>query len=109
LYEKLRAAGKRVRIVTMPEITPAVLKCFEGVEAWVQVACPRLSIDWGYSFNVPLLSPFELNVVLGSAAIPDDHYPMDYYSFDSLGPWSNYYWNNNNGSNKRTGCCKKVK
>ena len=28
---------------------------------WVQVACPRLSIDWGYAFPKPLLSPYEVN------------------------------------------------
>ena len=28
--------------------------------SWVQVACPRLSIDWGYAFPKPLLSPYEV-------------------------------------------------
>lgn len=98
LHAKLVAAGKSVRIVMMPEIKPQVLQCFEGVQAWVQVACPRLSIDWGYAFNKPLLSPFEMNVVLGVADIPSDHYPMDYYAYNPGGPWSNYHWLNSSSS-----------
>lgn len=32
--------------------------------SWVQVACPRLSIDWGYAFPKPLLSPYEVRNLL---------------------------------------------
>jgi 2-(3-amino-3-carboxypropyl)histidine synthase len=96
--KKLVDAGKQVQLVMMPEIKPEILQCIEGVEAWVQVACPRLSIDWGYSFPRPLLSPYELNLLLGHAALPDDHYPMDYYARNPGGPWSNYHFNNNGKS-----------
>ena len=27
---------------------------------WVQVACPRLSIDWGLAFDKPILTPYEV-------------------------------------------------
>ena len=37
---------------------------FDDVDAFVQVACPRLSIDWGYAFNKPLLTPYEAMVML---------------------------------------------
>ncbi|XP_064551569.1 2-(3-amino-3-carboxypropyl)histidine synthase subunit 1-like [Drosophila montana] len=33
--------------------------------AFVQIAYPRLSIDWGSAFEQPLLNPYELSVVLG--------------------------------------------
>ncbi|KAK8230142.1 diphthamide biosynthesis protein 1 [Phyllosticta paracitricarpa] len=68
-----------------------------GVEAWVQIACPRLSIDWGYAFPRPLLSPYEALVALGvreakwmDAAERGDEaaqevYPMDFYAKDGLG------------------------
>lgn len=92
LHDKLTSAGKSVRVVMMPEIKPELLKCFDGIDAWVQVACPRLSIDWGYAFEKPLLSPFEMNVVLGETCIPPDHYPMDYYAYNPGGPWSNYHY-----------------
>ncbi|CAI7847714.1 unnamed protein product [Closterium sp. NIES-54] len=38
-----------------------------GIDAWVQVACPRLSIDWGDAFAAPMLTPYELEVALGFA------------------------------------------
>jgi 2-(3-amino-3-carboxypropyl)histidine synthase len=37
----------------------------DRVQAWVQVACPRLSIDWGEGFTKPTLTPFEAMVALG--------------------------------------------
>ncbi len=33
---------------------------FSFFYSWVQVACPRLSIDWGSAFDKPLLSPYEV-------------------------------------------------
>jgi 2-(3-amino-3-carboxypropyl)histidine synthase len=106
-------------IVLLSEIFPKKLEMMSnatpgsggrGVCAWVQIACPRLSIDWGHHFCVPVLSPFELFVALGevvdstlwSAAEEKDEgdqkendqgYPMDFYS-KSGGPWTNYYDSN---------------
>lgn len=39
----------------------------EEASAFVQTSCPRLSIDWGYAFPRPLLSPYEAKVALGEA------------------------------------------
>lgn len=62
----------------------------EGVETWVQIACPRLSIDWGATFGgVPLLNAYEALVALGVSEFLSV-YPMDYYA-KSESPWSNYY------------------
>jgi 2-(3-amino-3-carboxypropyl)histidine synthase len=61
---------------------------FEDVECWVQIACPRLSIDWGYAFARPLLTPYEALVVLGSQEGWEDGggtYPMDFYANNGLG------------------------
>ena len=100
-------------IVLLSEIFPKKLEMLStgsnGVCAWVQVACPRLSIDWGHYFCVPVLSPFELYVAFGevdNAALwvadeektdstddLDDQYPMDFYT-KSGGPWTNYYDSN---------------
>ncbi|CAJ0937518.1 unnamed protein product, partial [Mesorhabditis belari] len=73
----------------LSEIFPSKLALLSDVDCWVQVACPRLSIDWGSSFPRPLLSPYELNVALESVEGPKDFYPMDFYANDSLGPWTN--------------------
>ena len=76
-------------VVLLSEIFPAKLDLFEDVEAWIQIACPRLSIDWGHAFKRPLLNAYEAEVALGAEEWRDV-YPMDYYSA-SGGEWSNYY------------------
>ena len=63
----------------------------------LQVACPRLSIDWGTGFEKPLLTPYEAAVALGMAQgdwSDEQPYPTDYYAFDSLGPWTPNHPNN---------------
>ena len=46
LEKLLQARGTPYVLVLLSEIFPAKLALFSDVEAWVQVACPRLSIDW---------------------------------------------------------------
>jgi len=78
------------------------------VSTFVQTSCPRLSIDWGYAFERPLLSPYEAAVAVGevgagwvSSAVGGRSegqrvrdvanrdvgiYPMDFYEAGS--PWA---------------------
>lgn len=37
------------------------LSCPVSLCRWVQIACPRLSVDWGTAFSKPLLSPYEVH------------------------------------------------
>ncbi len=74
--------------VLLSEIFPSKLRLFREIEAWVQVACPRLSIDWGYAFDTPLLSSYEAEIAINDHPWLDV-YPMDYYRLDA-GPWANY-------------------
>lgn len=73
----------------LSEIFPGKLAMMDDVECWVQVACPRLSIDWGYAFPRPLLTPYEALIVLGQKqdweTANGGVYPMDYYGRDGLG------------------------
>ena len=71
LEAKLEAAGRSHFTLLLSEISPAKLARFGAdVECWVQVACPRLSIDWGEGFGgVPLLTPYECEVALGTTEV----------------------------------------
>lgn len=71
----------------LSEIFPGKLALFEDVDCWVQIACPRLSIDWGYAFPRPLLTPYEALVALGGRPGWEEKgvYPMDFYGKDGLG------------------------
>eukprot|EP01127_Copromyxa_protea_P001570 TRINITY_DN11531_c0_g1_i1.p1 TRINITY_DN11531_c0_g1~~TRINITY_DN11531_c0_g1_i1.p1 ORF type:complete len:411 (+),score=68.32 TRINITY_DN11531_c0_g1_i1:140-1234(+) len=81
---------KNIQFITvlLSEIFPEKLDSF-GVGAWIQIACPRLSIDWGYAFSTPLLNPYEAEVAFGEATWSENSYPMDFYSNEG-GPWSVY-------------------
>jgi 2-(3-amino-3-carboxypropyl)histidine synthase len=77
--------------LALSEIFPGKLEAMNDVETWVQVACPRLSIDWGYAFPRPLLSPYEALVALDTVnpkwmeeKDAQTSYPMDYYAREGL-------------------------
>ncbi|NWI65520.1 DPH1 synthase, partial [Todus mexicanus] len=87
LESRLRALGRPFVRVLLSEIFPSKLQLFPDVDAWVQVACPRLSIDWGEAFSKPLLTPYEAAVALRDVEWQQP-YPMDFYASQSLGPWT---------------------
>ncbi|KAJ3341168.1 Diphthamide biosynthesis protein 1 [Gonapodya sp. JEL0774] len=84
----LDARGIKHITILLSEIFPRKLSLIADVEAFVQVACPRLSIDWGHQFPKPLLSPYEACVALGQVKALDDVYPMDFYARESGGGWT---------------------
>ncbi|ESN99835.1 hypothetical protein HELRODRAFT_83835, partial [Helobdella robusta] len=90
LKAKLRSRDKDVVVILMTELFPDKLKLFEDIDAWVQVACPRLSIDWGTEFHKPLLNPYEANVMMKSLEYQQT-YPMDYYANNSLADYAVNY------------------
>ena len=97
-------------------MTPPRLALFaDSVDVFVQIACPRLSIDWGEGFAKPTLTPYEAMVTLGAvppwwevgagaaaatatgaeaeeegAAEAYAPYPMDYYAKEG-GIWNSSY------------------
>ena len=91
LRQLIRSHGKKVVPFLMAEINRAKLELITEVDVWVQVACPRLSIDWGAEngFDKPILTPYELEVSLNEAAW-SEVYPMDFYSNDG-GTWGNMH------------------
>ncbi|KAJ7507524.1 putative diphthamide synthesis protein-domain-containing protein [Mycena galericulata] len=84
--------------ILLSELSPAKLALFNPhISTFIQTSCPRLSIDWGYAFDRPLLSPYETAVAVGKAVgwMPRDEegtdshegeYPMDFYAAGS--PWA---------------------
>lgn len=100
IENELKRQGLKSVNLLLSEIFPGKLAMMSDVEAWVQIACPRLSIDWGYAFTRPLLSPYEALVTLGVREAPwlDEEegesengearrnlYPMDFYAKEGLG------------------------
>ncbi|ERE67973.1 diphthamide biosynthesis protein 1 [Cricetulus griseus] len=59
LESRLKGLGLPFVRLLLSEIFPSKLSLLPMVDVWVQVACPRLSIDWGSAFPKPLLTPYE--------------------------------------------------
>lgn len=83
--------------ILLSELSPAKLSLFSPhISTFVQTSCPRLSIDWGYAFDKPLLSPYETAVAVGQAVgwieerddggKQESVYPMDFYAAGT--PWA---------------------
>jgi 2-(3-amino-3-carboxypropyl)histidine synthase len=50
--ERHSSGGNRKAVLfLMAELNPQKLACIKGIDCWVQVSCPRLSIDWGEEFK----------------------------------------------------------
>jgi len=69
LKEKFEKAGKEVVVLTMNEITPDKLFNFYTVEAFVELACPRIAIDDYAKYSRPLLTYKEALVALGEKSL----------------------------------------
>jgi 2-(3-amino-3-carboxypropyl)histidine synthase len=62
LQAKFTDKGLSYQVILLSELTPDKIRMLEGIDAWVQIACPRLSIDWGEGFHKPVLTPYEAEV-----------------------------------------------
>jgi 2-(3-amino-3-carboxypropyl)histidine synthase len=89
--EKLLQAKIAFVKICISEISPGKLALFPPVGCWIQTSCPRLSIDWGYSYGKPLLSPYEGAVLLKESEWDSSVYPMNFYSKSSASPWTPYW------------------
>jgi 2-(3-amino-3-carboxypropyl)histidine synthase len=65
IKEKLQKSGRKATLLALREITSNALMQFPNIEAFVNTACPRLSLDGTPSFLKPILSLNETLVMLG--------------------------------------------
>ncbi|MBS7604918.1 MAG: diphthamide biosynthesis enzyme Dph2 [Candidatus Bathyarchaeia archaeon] len=65
LKKEIEGCGKRAILLSMREITPETLRDFVDIEAYVNTACPRISLYETKIFPKPVLTPRETLVALG--------------------------------------------
>jgi len=65
IKEKLEKKGRRAALLALREITPEALMQFPTIDAFVNTACPRISLDDASKFIKPVLTLSEASVVLG--------------------------------------------
>ncbi|KPV64573.1 MAG: 2-(3-amino-3-carboxypropyl)histidine synthase [Candidatus Bathyarchaeota archaeon BA2] len=63
--EKLEKKGKKTTLLALREITPETLMQFPPIDAFVNTACPRVSLDDASSFPKPVLTFEEMLVMVG--------------------------------------------
>lgn len=101
LKQRMDSQGVSYVSILLSEVTPPKLAMLSHIDAFVQIACPRLSIDWGEGFQKPTLNPYEALVALGIVdpwwqdreaedEVALQPYPMDYYAKDG-GSWNSSY------------------
>jgi len=79
IQKMLSSKGKKVIPFLMAEINPDKLMLLDKIDVWIQVACPRLSIDWSGGFDKPILTPYEIEVAMDETTWQET-YPMDFYA-----------------------------
>jgi len=62
IKKELEKEGKEVQLFAMTDITNERLRNFKGIDAFIQVACPRISTD--NQFDKPVLSTPQANALL---------------------------------------------
>lgn len=62
LKKELEKHGKKVQLIAMTEVTDERLLVFRDIDAFIQVACPRISID--NTFSKPVLSVPQANALI---------------------------------------------
>jgi len=65
IKEKLEETGLKATLLALREVTSSALMQFPGIDAFINTACPRISLDDAPNFSKPLLSLNETLVLLG--------------------------------------------
>ena len=76
LKQEIESAGKEAEIIEFDNINPQILPNFK-LDAYVNTACPRIPLDDVEAFDKPILSPPELEIVLGKRKW--EEYKLDHF------------------------------
>jgi len=71
LLEKFEGKGKKAILILMNEITPEKLMNFYHVDAFVELACPRIAVDDYAKYEKPILTYREALVILEEKSIEE--------------------------------------
>ena len=82
--------NKKYIIIMLNEITQNKIINYNKCECFIQIACPRLSIDWSDQFDRPMLTPYEIYLAFGQEKLENGVYNMNNYSNDT-GEWGHFF------------------
>ena len=82
IVDVLRQNGREAHLLAVDELTPEGIGNFD-LDAFVCVACPRIPIDDAERFERPMLTPFEVEAMLGK--VPFEPYLIDEVRLEDMG------------------------
>ena len=77
IKDMLNAANKKSLIIALDNFSPISLQGFGDIDCFVSTACPRIAIDDYLQYKTPILTPIELEILLGRRRWED-------YIFDQI-------------------------
>ncbi len=77
LEEIIKIRQKKSYIFTANHFNPLNLESFRKIDCFVSTACPRIAIDDYMQYKIPILTPIELEILLGFKK-------WDEYKFDEI-------------------------
>ncbi|HLE48326.1 MAG TPA: diphthamide biosynthesis enzyme Dph2 [Candidatus Thermoplasmatota archaeon] len=77
LKTRIEKRGRKAYLILLRQFAPEYLVNFRHLDAFVSTACPRVAIDDYGRYPKPMLTPVELEMVLGDR-------PLDQYRLDEI-------------------------
>jgi 2-(3-amino-3-carboxypropyl)histidine synthase len=77
LKKTIESHGKKSYFLVLNFVSPSFVESFRDIDCFVSTACPRIAIDDYMQYKTPMITPFELSVLLGEKEWDD-------YCFDEV-------------------------
>ena len=77
MKKKLEDKGKKSYIIALNYFSPSNIETFRNIDCFISAACPRIAIDDYMQYQTPIITPVELDVLLGFKKWED-------YQFDEI-------------------------
>ena len=74
IKEKLKSKNKKSIFIVLNHFSSAVLETFRKIDCFVSTACPRIAIDDYMQYETPIITPVELDILLGFKKWEDYHF-----------------------------------
>jgi len=65
IKEKLVSKNKKAYILALNHFSSSFLESFRDVDCFISTACPRIAIDDYMQYKTPIITPVELDILLG--------------------------------------------
>ncbi|HDO19473.1 MAG TPA: diphthamide biosynthesis enzyme Dph2 [Thermoplasmatales archaeon] len=77
IMNELKQNGKESYMMICDNIDPMQISNFSEIDCIISTACPRIALDDYCNFDIPILTPVEVEILLGKREISD-------YKFDTI-------------------------